>query len=105
MTAAEILTSTTPVTLTSEQAAQLESFLDRALVAIFTGAHRRPDGNGVGFAPAWDAIPALVRRQLVQVEEREIGTPLVWLTDAGHEVIDDIQEEGGFWAHVAAVRQ
>lgn len=92
-------------TLIPAEALSIENDLDRALIAFFTGHARRPDGNGVGYAPAWDSLPALVRRGLVQSKTREFGaTPLVWLTEEGHGVVSDIIAEDAFDAHVAAIR-
>jgi hypothetical protein len=108
MDALTALNATAPVALTPELAREIEDLLDRALVAHYTGYSRNPKtGNGVHFAPAFDAgvLASLARRGLVQVESRgEIVSPLVWLTEAGHEIIEDIIEEGAFDAHVAALR-
>lgn len=80
--------------------------LDRALVAIFTGWNRRNDGNGIGYAPAWDesTLAELEALGFIARERRPIGTDLVCLTEEGHGVIEDLTNEGSFDAHVAAVR-
>lgn len=80
--------------------------LDRALVAICCGWNRRNDGNGIGYAPAWEeaTLAELEALGFVKRERRPIGTDLVWMTEEGHGVIDDLVNEGSFDEHIAAVR-
>lgn len=101
------LTGDQTITLTSEQAAQIENDLDRALVAFSTGlARNERTGNGIGYAPAWELLSWLERRELVKTESRgPVVTPLVWLTEDGHGVIEDIIAEGAFDAHVAEIKR
>ena len=40
----------------------------------------------------------------IKRERRPIGTDLVWMTEEGHGVIDDLVNEGSFDEHIAAVR-
>ena len=96
------------LTLTPAQALALEDSYDRALIAHFTGWARNPiSGEGIRYFPAFDddVLSTLSRRGLVGVEQRGgVASPLVWITDEGYGVIQDIVEEGGFDAHVAALR-
>jgi len=91
--------------ITSAQAKAALDAEDCALVAFFTGWCHGPHGNGVGYAPAYDALPRLVAQGFVHSEPRGgLATPLVWLTEEGHGVVQDIIEEGGFDAHIALLK-
>lgn len=107
MDALTALNSAETITLTADLSREIEDLLDRALVAHHTGWARCPKtGNGVHFAPAFDAgvLGTLVRRGLVKVEDRGVASPLVWPTEDGREIIEDIEAEGEFAAHIAALR-
>jgi hypothetical protein len=99
-----IATPAQTITITSAQMIAFERTVDRALVAFFTGHARGQDGNGIGFAPAWDMLDTLAARGLVNVEPRVGCSPLVWLTSEALEIIEDIEAEGDFAAHVEAIR-
>lgn len=91
--------------ITSAQAKAALDAEDCALVAFFTGWCHGPYGNGIGYAPAYDALPRLVAQGFVRSEDPGgLATPIVWLTEEGHEVIQDITEEGGFDAHIALLK-
>ena len=98
-------TTAATVTLTIEEHMQDEKMNDRALVAIFTGWHRSSTENNTrGYDDAWERRERLELLGLVRSEYRGNGCWAVWLTDAGHEIIEDIDAEGDFDGHVAAIK-
>ena len=68
--------------------------LDRALVAICCGWNRRNDGNGIGYAPAWEeaTLAELEALGFVKRERRPIGTDLVWMTETLTRTATEINE-------------
>ena len=92
-------------TMNPAENAQDEAMTDRALVAFYTGYAHNAHGNGVGYTGAWLRLDTLERRGWVKVQKRNPGaTPTVWLTEEGHEVVNDIDAEGSYNVHVEALR-